>query len=262
MPGQASPQLSLQRALPAPVFVAIGAGAMAVSGIDRAARSIAGPLWRLARAAPGVSAPLDASLALLAQTGATVAGRAVELAETLTRGLLRAALPIVFDELGSNARLDLTGLVLRAVDLDAIAAEIDLEAIITRLDLPALVHRIVSQLDLTTLVLEHVDLDAIAAGLDLDGVIAQVDIDKVVASVDLDAAVHRVDLLGIANEIIDGVNLTEIIRESTGALSTDAVHGVRSRGADADSAVSGFVDRLLGRGDHEHPHSPQSGDGS
>lgn len=254
MPGQ-TPSSSL----PTPVAAAIGAAALAVTGIERTARAAAGPLWRLARRLPGVAAPLDATLGILAQAGSDMAQRSFALAETLTRSVLRAALPIVFDELAANARLDLTTLVLRRVDLDAIAAEIDLEAIITRLDLLALVHQVLGQLDLTKLVLEEVDLDAIAAGLDLDGIIAQVDLDKVISGVDLDAAVHQVDLLGLANEIIDGVNLTEIIRESTGALSTDAVRGVRSRGVEADAAVSGFVDRLLGRDPAPPAESTQPG---
>ena len=103
------------------------------------------------------------------------------------------------------------------------------------------------------------DLGAfVAAHCDLDAIVAGVDIDTVITQVDLDAAVHQVDLLGLANEIIDGVNLPAIIRESTGAMSTDAVRSVRSRGVDADAAVSGFVDRLLGRagadGQHESEH--------
>lgn len=249
MPSQASPYPPL----PTPAAALIGAAAMAASGAERVARTIAvplvGPLRRLTRRAPGVGDRLDATIGALADGGAAVAQRSLALAESAVRGVLRAVLPIVFQELAALAPQDLTAVVLKHVDLDAVATQIDIDALLARLDLPGLVHQVIAQLDLTRLVLEQVDMDAIAAGLDLDGIIARVDIDKVIAGVDLDAAVHQVDLLGLANEIIEGVNLPEIIRESTGALSTDAVRGVRTRGVDADAAVSGFVDRLLGRGE-------------
>ncbi|WP_024796048.1 hypothetical protein [Tomitella biformata] len=235
-----SSQVGPHPELPQPAAIAVGAAAVLVGGIERTARSFAGPLWQLARRLPGAAAPLDSAIGALAETGTAVAQRTRTLAETLTRQLLRAVVPMVFEELAALERLDLTWLVLKHVDLDAIAAEIDIDAIITRLDLLGLVHQVIRQLDLTTLVLDQVDLD------------------KIITGVDLDAAVHQVDLLGLANEIIDGVNLTEIIRESTGALSTDAVRGVRTRGVDADAAVSGFVDRLLGR----DSHPDQSGGGA
>ena len=47
--------------------------------------------------------------------------------------------------------------------------------------------------------------------------------------------------------MIDGVDLSAIIRESTGTMSTEAVQGVRTQGMRADDAVSGFVGRMLGR---------------
>lgn len=227
-----SSESSTYPVLPRPAAVAVGGAVVLAAGIERGARSVAAPLWQLVRRVPGVAEPLDATVAALAQTGAGAVHAGFTIAESLTRQLLRTVVPMALEE------IDLTSLVLAHVDLDAIAAEIDLDAIITRLQIVALIQRIVGELDLTKLVLEGVDLDAIAAGLDLDGIVAQVDLDKAIASV---------DLIGLANEIIDGVNLNEIIRESTGALSTDAVRGVRTRGVDADAAVSGFVDRLLGR---------------
>ena len=59
--------------------------------------------------------------------------------------------------------------------------------------------------------------------------------------------IARIDLIGLANEIIDGVDLPAIIRESTSSVTADVMTDVRGQGERADAAVSGFVDRVLGR---------------
>ena len=58
---------------------------------------------------------------------------------------------------------------------------------------------------------------------------------------------ERIDLIGLANEVIDGVDLQAIIRQSTATVSENVMSDVRSQGVRADDMVSGFVDRLLGR---------------
>ena len=100
---------------------------------------------------------------------------------------------------------------------------------------------------MTALVRERVDINAIAADFDIDAILARVDVDSVVARVDLDAAIARVDLIGLANDVIDGVDLPAIIRESTGTVTADVMTDVRIQGERADDMVTGFVDRLLGR---------------
>lgn len=85
------------------------------------------------------------------------------------------------------------------------------------------------QIDLTALVRERVDIDAIVADVDIDAIIA------------------RIDLIGLADQIIDGVDLPTIIRESTGTVTAEVMTDVRTQTARADDVVSGFVDRMLGR---------------
>ena len=92
--------------------------------------------------------------------------------------------------------------------------------------IPVVVEAVVSRVDLTDLVERHVDIDA------------------VVATVDIDAIAWRLNLLGIAQYIIDGVDLPDIVRSSSTSLTADAVHRVRVRGADADTAIQRAVDRL------------------
>jgi hypothetical protein len=71
--------------------------------------------------------------------------------------------------------------------------------------------------------------------------------DAVVAEVDIDAIVARLDLIGLANDVIDGVDLQAIIRDSTASVTEEVMADVRTQGERADDMVAGFVDRMLGR---------------
>ncbi|MFQ1002636.1 hypothetical protein [Modestobacter sp. SSW1-42] len=179
-----------------------------------------------------------------------VQGRTVRSAlDRSTDDVLRFLVLRVVDVLVST--VDLTDLVRQHVDLDALAAEVDVEALVRRVDLAAVVARIdpdevVARIDLDAVV-ARVDLDEAATRLDLERLVARVDPDRVVERVDLDAAVARLDLVALAREVVDGIDLPEIIRSSTGTLATDAVRSVRSETRRADDAVAGLVDRLLGR---------------
>lgn len=44
---------------------------------------------------------------------------------------------------------------------------------------------------------------------------------------------------------VDGIDLPEIIRRSTGSMASDVVRGVRLQTKEADQALSRLVDRLL-----------------
>jgi hypothetical protein len=154
-------------------------------------------------------------------------------------------------------RLDLTEIVLTRVDLDAIvreavahvneeevaslAAKVDVNAVAKQLD----INVVLDEMDLTAIVLQRVDLmkvvDAVLDRMDLtEVVLKRVDLVEVV-----DAVLDQMDLIALANEIIDGVDLPEIIRESTGSMASETVHGVRMQGIGADQAVGRAVDRLL-----------------
>jgi hypothetical protein len=147
------------------------------------------------------------------------------------------------------ARLDLTAIVLERVDLDAVLAavldRIDLDDVVRRVDVAAVVERV----DVEPVV-ARVDLDAVAQRLDLDAVLARLDLTRIVLErVDLDAVLAavlaRLDLVALAAEVIDGVDLPEIIRESTGSMASDTVQGVRMQAIGADEAVGRAVDRFL-----------------
>jgi hypothetical protein len=171
--------------------------------------------------------------------------------------------------------------VVRRVDVNAVARRLDVMAVLDRLDLTdvvlsrvdlqRVVREVLVRLDEQTLaeVLVLVDVDAVAARLDVDAVAGRLDVeavldrlnltttvlDRVDLGVVVDAALARVDLIGIAEQVIDGVNLPEIIRESTGSMASDTVRGVRMQGIEADEAVGRAVDRLLLR----HTRRPVQG---
>jgi hypothetical protein len=87
--------------------------------------------------------------------------------------------------------------------------------------------------------------DELVRRLEFDAIVARIDIDAIVAGIDLDAIVARIDLGRLAQTVIADVDLPEIIRESTTAVSSDAVREVRMRGISGDEAVARAVDRLL-----------------
>ena len=160
-------------------------------------------------------------------------GRAVEVdQEPVERGLVRKRAP-------DHRDLDLAGEILGGLDIEAV----------------------INRLDLTELVQRRVDLDAIVAGVDIEPVINRLDLTAIVLNhVDLDALVDavlaRIDLVGLAEEVIDAVDLPEIIRESTGSMASETVRGARMQGIHADEAVGRAVDRILLRRGRRHPRGP------
>lgn len=201
-----------------------------------AAGTVAGTVLRFA--------PPDV-LAALTEYGRTGRAGIEQLADTLLRLAVRHVVAAVVET------VDLTELVRRHVDLDAVAAGIDLDAAVARVDLDAAAARldldaVVARVDIEAVV-RRVDLDAVARRIDLDALAARIDPDPVVARVDLDTILARVDVVGIAREVIDAIDLPEIVRHSTGTLTSDTVRTVRREAMQADDVVGGLFDRLLHR---------------
>ena len=65
---------------------------------------------------------------------------------------------------------------------------------------------------------------------------------------DLTALVReQVDMVALATEVVDGLDLSAIVRESTGSLASETVRGARKQAMHADDAVGNFTDRLFKR---------------
>lgn len=234
------------RTAPDPMRVAVGAAATVGDGIRRMLLFGVDAARRL----PGV----DPALVALESRGADTLRAGDEIADrvlhTVVRRVVDAALDVV----------DITAVVRDHVDLDVLAEGIDVERILDRVDIDAVAARvaiapILARVDIDAVaarvdvaaIVDRVDLDALAAKIDVEAIIDRVDLDALAAKIDVDAIIGRVDLVGLANAVIEGVDLPSIIRESTGSMSTEAVRGVRSQGMHADDAVSGFVGRFFGR---------------
>ena len=147
-------------------------------------------------------------------------------------------------------RVDIEAIAKR-IDLDAIVERIDIDAIVSRIDLDAIVGRvdidaIVDRVDLDGIV-GRVDIDAIAKRIDLDAIVEKIDIDAIVSRLDLDAIVDRVDIVGLAEEVVNGIDLPEIIRESTGTMASEVVRDARMQSIVADVAIARLVDRIIRR---------------
>ncbi|AVP70060.1 hypothetical protein [Prescottella equi] len=225
-----------------------------VAFLGDALRYAAGTTLDLARRVPGV----DAGLALLESRGAETLRAADAVVDRVLREVVRRVVAAALTE------VDITAVVREHVDLDAIAEGIDIERIVDRVDIERIVDRvdvdaIAARVDIAP-ILDRVDVDAVAARVDIERIVdrvdvnaiaAKVDVDRIAASVDVDAVIGRVDLVGLSNEVIEGVDLPRIIRESTSTMSTEAVRGARSQGMAADDAVAGFVGRLFGREERE-----------
>jgi hypothetical protein len=126
--------------------------------------------------------------------------------------------------------------------MDAIARRIDVDSIVDKIDVDAIVRRV----DVEAIVAQ-VDIDAIARRIDVDAIVGKLDIDAIVDRVDIDAIVRRLDLVSLAEEIVNGIDLPEIIRESTGSMASEVVRDVRMQSIDADVAIARIVDRLIRR---------------
>ncbi len=210
------------------------AGAM-----TRVTRSWTDPLVRVAARGP-MRVPLRRPAGWLRVAARQGASQRVELAHRADR-LLDRVLPLLVAELMRH--LDLTDLVMRYVDLDSIVSRVDLDAAVGKLDVDAVAGRLdveslIKRLDLTEIVRE---------GLDVNGLVADVDLDAAVARVDIEAVISRLDLAGLARDVIDAVDLPEIIRESTGAMASDTLRGVRMQSISGDDAIGRVVDRILMR---------------
>jgi hypothetical protein len=123
--------------------------------------------------------------------------------------------------------------VLEQIDIDAVVAEVDIDRILDRVDMER--------------VLARIDVDEVITRVDVNRVVERIDVDAVIGRVDVNAVVNRVDLPGITEQVMDEVNIGEVIRESTGSVTTQAVDAVRFQGMSMDRFVARVIDRMLMR---------------
>jgi hypothetical protein len=114
--------------------------------------------------------------------------------------------------------------------------------------------------ELTSAILDHIDLTQLAIDrIDIERIVDAIDLDAIVARVDIDAVIDRVDLVAITYQLIEEIDLPELIRESTGAVTSETVRSVRMQSAQADLLLARAVDRLLHRRSRRGSDAEESG---
>ena len=162
-------------------------------------------------------------------------------------------IPAIIDRLDLDeivSKVDIDGIV-RQVDIDAIVSKVDIDGIVRQVDINAIAR----QVDVDAIV-SQVDIDAIARRIDVDAIVERIDIDAIVSRVDIDAIVQRLDLVALAEEVVNGIDLPEIIRESTGSMASDVVRDARMQSIDADVLIARVVDRIIRRGRARRTDAP------
>lgn len=110
----------------------------------------------------------------------------------------------------------------------------------------ALVPAIVERIDVNAL-LAKIDVDELVARIDVDRILDSIDIDRLLDRVDFDEIVGRVDLGAIAREAIEGIDLPDLIQESTAGIGSEALEAVRVQAMRADDLLARIVDTVLFR---------------
>jgi hypothetical protein len=277
---------SSARGMPAALDAAMGAAALATTAAVSVTRVFAravGPVGRLVMHPPLLNERLHP--ARVVEAFAERGERARILANADINRLIAAVVPPVVNEVLDS--LDLTDLVRQRVnidslvstvdivavvdrmDIDAIARQLDIEGMLRQVDLDAIVSKvdidaIVRQVDIDAVarqvdvdaIVSQVDIDAVAKRIDLDAIAERIDIDAIVSRVNVDAILRRLDLVAIAEEVVNGIDLPEIIRESTGSMASDVVRDARMQTIEADVAIARIVDRVIRRRRTRHTDAP------
>ena len=265
------------RTVPAAVDAAVGVAAAATNAaasVTRLVARAAAPVGRMVMHPPLLNESLHPARVVEAFADRGHLAR-TSAGDDLNRIIAAVVPPVVEEVLDS---LDLTALVQERIDIDALVSTVDIAAVVDRMDIDAIVRQvdvdgmlrqvdidaIVSKVDIDAIVrqvdidaiarqvdvdaiVSQVDIDAIAKRIDVDAIVERIDIDAIVSRVDVDAIVRRLDLVGLAEEVVNGIDLPEIIRESTGSMASDVVRDARMQSIDADAAIARVVDRIIRR---------------
>jgi hypothetical protein len=119
-----------------------------------------------------------------------------------------------------------------------------------------IVQAALQSMDITEIVRDRIDLDSLVHEINVDRIAARIDpnviaerinVDRVAARLDIDAVIARVDLPRLVQEVLDEIDLPDLIRESTGTLTADAIEEVRYVSVSADRMIARAVDRFIRR---------------
>jgi len=83
--------------------------------------------------------------------------------------------------------------------------------------------------------------------LPIEALLARVDVDALVRGVDVDALITRIDLPRLVSEVLAGIELGDLIHDSTTSIAADARDTVRVQAMSVDGRLAALVDRLVRR---------------
>jgi len=175
---------------------------------DAVMASLADLVARLHVDAPAASAVADAEPVAVAEHAPSSRRLPTRAAVDLVGGLVAAIVPVVVSRIDPNEILD----------------QVDVQRVIDR-----------------------VDVDEVVKQIDLDDLASRLDVDALLARVDIDALVKRIDMSAVAREAIQGIDLGELIRDSTATIGSDIVDDLRVQAMRADELLARLVDVVLRR---------------
>ncbi|MFY9929206.1 MAG: hypothetical protein WAK82_14465 [Streptosporangiaceae bacterium] len=139
-------------------------------------------------------------------------------------------------------------LVVRALDVNDLAARIDLNALAGRLD----VDTIMKKIDLNAL-LDQVDLNALLNRIDVNAMLDRLDLRPILDRVDVNDLVRRIDM----DALVQDTDLGAVMARSSGGLVSEGLDGLRSQAVGLDQFIDRWVRRLLRR-KHPWPAAPSA----
>jgi len=91
-------------------------------------------------------------------------------------------------------------------------------------------------------------LERVVALLPIDALLARVDVDALIRRVDVNDIISRVDVAGLVAEVLSGIEIGDLIHDSTNSIASDVRDTVRSGAASVDGRLARIVDRIVRRG--------------
>ena len=148
------------------------------------------------------------------------------------------------------------GLVIEAIDINALVSKVDMDALLTKVDIDA----IVSKVDVDSLI-NRVDVDKIINRVDVEKIIERVDVEQIIERVDVQKIIERVDIQKVIEQVdidslVEQTELGTIIAHSTSGVASEALDLVRAQGVGLDDFVARWVNRILRRDSSTWPAGP------
>ena len=148
------------------------------------------------------------------------------------------------------------GLVIEAIDINALVSKVDMDALLAHVDVDA----IVSKVDVEALI-ERVDVEKIIERVDVEKIIDRVDVEKIIDRVDVQGIIDRVDVQKIIERVdidslVEQTELGTIIAHSTSGVASEVLDLVRAQGVGLDDFVARWVNRILRRDSSDWPTGP------